>query len=161
MDNERFGRSTTVVRATHPVTGEIIDLDSPTPELARLLLLVDEHLRVCRAAAKAVKDELTGRIGAEPDRKLITGGVMLELRRRSESVWDVEELEVALQELIDAGTISAGDCTGIIDRTPHVHRDRLNRLVGQLPDGARQQVEACRHWQRRTSDALTIKEAGT
>lgn len=136
-----------------------VDLAAPTSVLGQLLLSVRARQKILADLRKALEHEITDRM-TKAQKSLITDdGIELRLEHRNESVWDVDELEQVLRELIDEGVIQARDAVGVIKRETTVSRSAANRLVGTLLGQARQRVEACRHWQRSTTPKLEVATA--
>jgi hypothetical protein len=61
-------------------------------------------------------------------------------------VWDADELERTLRDLVDEGALSAGELTGVIRHETTVSRSEAKRLVGRLHGRAAAAVKACCTW---------------
>ena len=68
------------------------------------------------------------------------------LDRQQISVWDADELEAALRDLVEAGEVQAGDVTEIIRHVTTVNGTEADRLVKRLTGLAKDAVERCRSW---------------
>jgi hypothetical protein len=134
----------------HPATGEILDpLAIQSPEkLAEMLISVRELQDKLKRFGAVVEDELRGRMETRGRNAWIIGDYGLEIEVRNETVWDGDELEGVLRELVDEGVVNAGELTEVIRHKTEVSRTEANRLVGRLASPARDAVERCRRWER-------------
>jgi hypothetical protein len=137
----------------HPGTGELFeDLESTGPErLADLLLAIRDKQAALKEADHVVSDEIRQRMELRGRRAWVVGDYGLELDAGQTSVWDADELEVALRQLVDDGVLSARECTGLLTHEVVVHRSELNRVIARLQGPARELVVRCRTWRGKTS----------
>jgi hypothetical protein len=136
----------------HPRTGELIDpRDAPTETLAEALLLLRDRARDLRRMTTLLDGELRERMAEQhPGRIWCIGDY--ELRRRNEAVWDAEELEGVVRDLLDRGELMQHDVTGIFRHEITISRSAAGRLLDRLHGPARDAVQACRTWRVRGVD---------
>lgn len=132
----------------HPLTGEVLEhLDQQPPEvLAEALAAIHARQSQYKTTAEALSDELTRRLRIRGRNAGTFGPWEVAFEQGNESVWDGDELEAALRNLIDDGVLDARECVGVITHDPVVHRTEANRLIGRLSGGARASIERCRSW---------------
>jgi hypothetical protein len=147
-----------IPQVVDPRTGEIIDLTLAPNRLAGFTHDLEQHKRLVVDTLKIVEDELRRQMG---DRTLWpVGDWEITLEAANESVWDAEELEGVLRDLVDRGEVNAGSLTGIIRHETVVSRTEAGRLVKQLTGPARMAVERCRTWQRKRGRLRVVPSAG-
>jgi hypothetical protein len=144
----------------HPATGELLPaLDTQPPErLAEMLFAVRELQARLKDFGVLVEDELRGRMETRGRRLWVVGDYGLGLESRNESVWDGEELEGVLRDLVDQGVVTAGELTGLIRHETVVSRTEANRLTGRLSGAAKAAVEACRTWKRVSRGRVKVEK---
>jgi hypothetical protein len=144
----------------HPQTGEIVDLETlPTDRLAEAVLAFRERERDLKAMRIAVEGEVRHRYEQDLERRGVTypsskhvvcaGDFEIRIEGGNESVWDPDELEVVLRDLIDDGVISAADVTDVIRHETVVSRSSANALLDRLSGRAYDAVKRCRTWRRK------------
>ena len=98
-------------------------------------------------ALRAIDNELRHRMG---DRTIWPVGTYeVGIEGANESVWDGDELEAVLRDLVETGEVRAGDVTEVIRHETTVSRRDAGRLAKQLTGRARDAVEACRTWRHK------------
>jgi hypothetical protein len=147
-----------------PGTGEVlIELDDVSIEtLADVELALKAEEGRLRAMRRLVDDELRRRFdndlaerGIETtDAKalghaLIVDGFEVRISGGRERVWDADELEAALRELVDGGVVDARDCLGVLEHKTVVHGREAKALLDRLSGDAQQAVRRCHTWQRK------------
>lgn len=132
----------------HHILMQIVrDIDlKPDELLANAVDLIRQSVAEEKKILELVEDEIRRRMELK-DRKLaVWGDYEIALESSNESVWNAEELETTLQDLVDDGILRAGELTEIIDRTPTVRRREADRVAKRLSGQPRAAVEACRVW---------------
>jgi hypothetical protein len=142
------GQEVVAAPVVHPATGEVLDIpDSGGDQLAQWHHQLVTLKRAADQALREVDGELRRRMG---ERTLwVAGAYEVAVEGANESVWDGDELETVLRELVEAGTVQAGAVTEVIRHETTVSRSEAGRLAKQLTGRARDAVEACRTWKRR------------
>ena len=141
----------------HPATGEVLDVHGATGDQ---LAEWHQQMRMLKAAAdetlKDIDAELRQRMG---ERTLWPAGEWeISVEGANKSVWDGDELEPVLRELVETGVVQAGDVTEVIRHETTVSAREAGRLVKQLTGRARDAVEACRTWERQRG-RLVVKRS--
>jgi hypothetical protein len=142
------------VAVVDPATGELLEaLHTQPPErLADVAFELRARQGELRKMQQAVEAELRRRMVIRDRRLVVFGDYEVKLTR--ESVWDAEELEGVLGELVDRGAVHASELTRVIRRETTVSRTEANRLLTRLSGSARDAIERCMSW--RTSGRLQI-----
>ena len=142
----------------HPLTGEVLEhLDQQPPEtLAETLAAIHDRQAQYKTASTLLEEELRRRLLLRGRNQVIFGAWEVAFEQGNESVWDGDELEAALRNLIDAGTLDARECVGVITHDPVVHRTEANRLIGRLTGAARHSVERCRTWRAKGRGRIVV-----
>jgi hypothetical protein len=132
-----------------PDTGELIDPHTaPVDQLAPLVLGLRDRERQLADTRKHIEHALLGRMEANGQRVLHTAsGHTLELHSGRSRVWDPDDLEAAVRELVDHGVINPGQYTGLIRHDIKVDGNIAKRLLGALTGTAKRTLEACFRWQ--------------
>ena len=101
----------------HPHTGEILDgLDQQPPEvLAECLHAVTARQQALKASADLLDAELRRRLQIRGRNVADFGEWTVQLEQGREAVWDGEQAERVLRELIDEGVLRAGELTDVIE----------------------------------------------
>ena len=130
-------------------SGELaIDLEASTDELAPVALALAELERELRALRAQVETELLERMRRNDQRVAhLPSGHTLQLRTGRRRVWDPDELETVVRDLVDRGTVNPGAWTGLVRRETKVDGTLALRLLGQLDGTARRELEECFQWQ--------------
>lgn len=136
------------VAVVHPSTGEVLDaLDAQPPSaLADALLALRERHSELRKMERALEDELRRRMATRGRALLVFGDFEVAVRAGRKSEWDADDLEATLRELLDQGTVQAGELTEVIRHPTVVSLSQAQRLVDRLSGDARAAVERCRRW---------------
>lgn len=147
----------TDLAAVNPDTGEVLEhLDQQPPEeLAEALDAVARRQAELERWSTALQGELRRRLRVRNRRTDTFGEWEVEATRRRESDWDVGGLEPVLAQLVEEGTVRAGDVADVITRNPIVSRSNARQLVGRLTGDSRALVEACCTW-REIPGALRV-----
>lgn len=131
-------------------TGEVLSLDDLgryEPELiAEALLLVREHKTEVERVRKALDEELTRRAAEHCAYGKVWFVGDFELTVDNARVWDVDELEGVLGELVEDGVISASTAGDVVTRVPKVNGTNAARLLKRLSGEALAAVRACHTW---------------
>ena len=145
----------------HPLTGEVLErLDQQPPEiLAEALAVIHGRQAQYKTAASALEDELRRRLELRGRHQCVFGRYEVSFEQGNESVWDGDELEAALRNLIDQGVLDARECVGVITHDPVVHRTEANRLIGRLSGGARHSIERCRSWRAKGRGRIVVAKS--
>ena len=140
-----------------PGTGEVLSLDAPTDLLADAVQQIRESQRGLAELRKLIEAELAARLSAHERSVLLAGEFEVRVSERNDAVWDADELEAVLRDLIDSGTVHAAEVVGVITHETKVSRSAAGRLAKRLRGAARQRVEACRHWQKRYGPVEVVR----
>jgi hypothetical protein len=95
-----------------------------------------------------VEAELTDRMTAEDRRRLITDHYEIQLEGARSREWDPDALEAALRQLVDDGTLHAGELTGILTHQVKVDRKAAQRVLGTLQGRPLALREQCFTWEK-------------
>lgn len=149
---------TTDIVVVNPRDGTILDNLNNQP--SDLLAAVAHDLRArekqLAEMRKAVEAVLLGRLEQEGRRLALVGDYEIQVDTGRGRVWDGEDLEHALRELVDAGTLQAGELTGLIRHETKVDGKAAVRLLGLLSGRPRGLVEACFRWETKGRPRLTV-----
>jgi hypothetical protein len=148
----------------HPQTGEVLLEPErlPTDRLADVSLALKQRESELRAMRRELDAELRRRFDDELrergldatdpkalGRVLIAGDFEVRVTGGRERVWDADELEHALRDLIDAGELHARDVVDVIEHATIVHGAAAKRLLDRLSGETWHAVRACHTWQRK------------
>lgn len=142
----------------HPSTGEIIgDLQAAPPEiLADTYLHLQDKERQLKEWRQLLATELQARLEIRQRTLMVVGDYEIRYEVGNESMWDAEELELVLRELVDQGVITAAEGVGVINRKVDVNRTEAKRLQARLTGHAQAAVKACCTWRRKSRASLTV-----
>jgi hypothetical protein len=155
--------SSTDLVIVDPRDGTLLEdlTDEPTDQLAIVAIELkarEQHLKAMRAA---VEGELTDRVQAAGRRSVQASGYQLQVDSGRTRVWDPEDLEDCLRELVDQGTLTAGELTGLITHSVQVDGKRAQKLLGSLDGQARGLLERCYRWETKGRPRLIITAGPT
>lgn len=141
-----------------PRDGTILEnLDDAPPglltEVAVELKRREQHFRAMRAL---VETELVDRVQAHSRNTVHIAGYELRVEGGRQRVWDPEDLEECLRELVDDGVLHAGELTGLITHVPKVDGKQAQKLLGMVNGRARGLLERCFRWETKGKPRLTI-----
>lgn len=140
-----------------PDDGTVIDLEQhSTGLLAHLVLGFKEREQRYRQMRELVERELMGRVQDGGRKIVLVEGLELKIEYGRGRVWDPDELEHAVRELVDQGTLHAGELTGLITRETKVDGKLAQRLLGALHGPALERVETCFRWEKKSRPRLSI-----
>ena len=150
--------STTALAVVDPRDGTVLDdlQDQSTGLLAHVALELkrrEQHLHAMRVLVEA---ELTTRVHDAGRKVVLVDDLELKIEGGRGRVWDGDELELALRDLVDRGTLRAGELTGLITHETKVNGKGMQRLLGLLHGPARAQVETCFTWESKGQPRLVI-----
>jgi hypothetical protein len=131
-----------------PGTGEVVSLNAPTDMLADTVLKARGAERELRELRRQIEAELQGRMHAAERSVLYGDEYEVRIPERNDAVWDEDDLEDVLRDLIEQGTLLPAEVVGVITHETRVSKSAAGRLVKRLRGAARQRVESCRHWQK-------------
>ncbi len=138
------GQEIVTADVVHPLTGEALDVgDLDGNRLAELHDQLVAIGRLQRQAVTATGHELRQRFG-DRRKPFVTGA--WEVSIGSTSVWDADELEAVLRDLVETGQLHAGDVTEVIRHVTSVNGNEANSLVKRLTGLAKDAVERCRSY---------------
>jgi hypothetical protein len=142
----------------HPNTAEVLDhLDQQPPEvLAECLHAVTARQATLKASADALDAELRRRLQIRGRNVATFGDWTVALEQGREAVWEGEQAEEILRELVDEGVLRAGELTDVISHETVIHRSAMNRVLARLTDTYRGKLEAARYWQSRGRGRLRV-----
>jgi len=150
--------ATAELAVVDPRDGTILqDLQTEaTGLLAHVALELTERVRQMRLMRELVEAELAHRVHDAGRRVVLVDGLELKVESGRSRVWDPEDLEAALRDLVDAGTLQAGELTGLITHNVHVDGKHAQRLLGLLHGPALAAVERCFRWETKGRERLVI-----
>jgi hypothetical protein len=145
--------------AVNPATGEVLErLDEQSGEiLAEALHVVHERQAELAQWRDALEGELRRRLKIRQAKLAVFGEWEVQTAGSRESVWDVDELEQALQALVDDGVIQAGDVADVITRKPVVSRSAAKRLLSRLAGPARERIAAACTWREKPGKVTVVR----
>lgn len=148
----------TALAVVDPRDGTLLgDLhDESTDLLAHVAVELNARVQQLKAMRERVDAELTQRVHHAGRKIVLVDNLELRVESGRGRVWDGEELEAALRELVDGGVMQAGELTGILDRTPRVDGKQAARLLGLLHGQPLATVEACFRWEQKGRPRLVI-----
>jgi len=141
----------TDLAAVNPATGEILEhLEQLPPEtLCETLAAITAREADLKRWRGPVETELRRRLKIRQTKLAVFGDWEVEATVRRESVWDADQLEAAMRQLVDEGAVTASDLTGVITREPVVSRSKARDLAKRLDGAARELVQACCTWREK------------
>lgn len=135
--------------AVNPRTGETIDLPNARHEnLVEALLVLQAHERRAKEWRTAVEDELVRRHGERRSAQVV-GGFEVDIDRGYTRVWDAEELELVLVDLVAAGLVASKDMAGVITREPKTDGRKMQTLLNRVDGDALVELRRCFKWEQR------------
>lgn len=126
-----------------PLTGELIKLDSPTDEIARITQQIREMEQELYRARNQLNEELVRRLDHENLRKAEVGAFIISVDAPNAVDWDVRQLEMVLHGFVDHDELSADAVDRILPSKRSVSIRELKKLIGTLDDELGAKVEAC------------------
>lgn len=150
------GQTTDIV--VHPATGEVLEhlRQLPAEVLADAQLAIVERQAELKEARAAIDTELRSRLEMRGRRYDIYGEFEITLEGGRESVWDPDDTEATLRQLIDDGTLTAGELTGVIRHETLVSRTQINLVLGRLSGPAKTALERCRVWREKGQPRVRV-----
>jgi len=133
--------------------GEAVALvEATTDVLADALDWLIERQRRDKAVVAAVRAEIAGRLRKENVRTHVAGAFRVSMTTGRSRVWDADELEGVLADLVERDVVSAGAVAEIVTHpAPKVDGTLANRLATSVEDPAdREAIEACFRWESNT-----------
>jgi len=150
----------------HPRTGEAFDLSTASPgQLVEAVgLLRADELRFANWRRDA-EDELIRRLDSSGRRLAVVelpDGTDREIaiRANQESVWDADELDSVLADLVGRGLLAPRMVAGIVTRSVKVDRTRANKLLERfaLHTPEWKAIAGCRTWRQKGRRSITVAE---
>ena len=145
--------------AVHPGTGELLDHleQRPPADLADALAAIRAQQDQLAEWGKVLETELRRRLKLM-DRKLaVFGDYEVATTTSRKSVWDVAELEVQIESLVEQGILKAGDVTEVIDRTPTVRAGAATTLIRRLDGASKRAIEQTRTWKEQSGKVTVVR----
>ena len=138
----------------HPVTGEVLGtgrtLEAVGDEdVAEVWIALKAREKELRDMRRIVETELARRCDIRGRPRVLMGNFEVTSKPRRESVWDAEEVERVVRELLDRGVLEARVVTDLIKHETTVSRSNAQSVVDRLSGEDRRALEACRTWQVR------------
>jgi hypothetical protein len=149
----------TDVTPVHLGTGEVLERlnEQPADTLAEALHLVLEREAEAKRWADALAVELRRRLAIRQTKLAVFGEWEVEASTSRESVWDGDELEAALQQLVDEGVVRAADVADVITREPVVARSKAKALLARLTGDAHDAVQATCSWREKPGKLTVVR----
>lgn len=126
-----------------PLTGELINLDDATDEIARITQQIREMEQELYRARNQLNAELVRRLDHENLRKAEIGPYVISVDAPNSVDWDAKELEAVLHDLVDHDELSAEAVDRILPLKRSVSIRELKKLIGTLDDDLSAKIEAC------------------
>ena len=131
----------------HPMSGEVLDLESTTDTLAQWLLDLRELRQMLSGTIDTISEELSERLDQENTRTGRVGEWEIKGVAPSTTVYDPEQLQKALDELVLDGVLAAA----VVERTVKpplvkdwkVDRREIAKLLKHQDLRVREAVAAC------------------
>lgn len=130
--------------------------DAPPGQLTEVAVELKRREQHFRAMRALVETELVGRVQAHSRNTVHIAGYELRVEGGRQRVWDPEDLEECLRELVDDGVVHAGELTGLITHQAKVNGTQAAKLLGSLNGQARGLLERCFQWEQKSKPRLTI-----
>jgi len=142
----------------HPDTGEVVEAleSAATDRLCDLKLALEDREREMRQMRSAIEFELRSRLEREGRRLAVVGDYEISVDSARTRVWDADDLEVVLRDLVGRGMLQASEVSGLISREVKVDGRKAQRLLGALIGEARDAVAGCFRWERRGNPRLLV-----
>lgn len=140
----------TTALVMNPRDGTVIEnlTDQPNELLAHVAHELRTRERELNKMRAVVEAELTDRMTAEDRQRLITDHYEIQLEGARSREWDPDALEAALRQLVDDGTLHAGELTGILTHQVKVDRKAAQRVLGTLQGRPLALLEGCFRWEK-------------
>jgi hypothetical protein len=144
---------TTAPTIANPLSGELIELRSASPGLLlEVVAKLKEREHQQRDWRWAAEEELLRRMDEAGVKLVIVGDQEISIRENLEAVWDVEEVELELAELVRNGRLQARLVADAIERVPRVNRGVVTRLLNM----GFEELRRCRSWRRRSRRSIVV-----
>jgi hypothetical protein len=135
----------------------VIGLDGvPGEWLADAYVALREQTTRLRRMQAAIDAELRRRLDVRGRSRMLVGEFDVSVEARNESVWDADELERVVRELIDEGVVDAREVTELIKHETTVSRREAQRLVNRLAGRPQRLVKACCTWRKSPRASLDV-----
>jgi hypothetical protein len=143
-------------------TGEVYDsaVDLPSDRLAELLYRIREAEASYKLWRRVAEDELRERLARDGRREAVVGDYQLAVSSGRSRRWDADELEGAVEGLIDGGIVTPGEVADLIVREAKVNGTLAKRLLDQLSGAAGDVVASCFTWEDRRPTVSVEPVAG-
>jgi hypothetical protein len=130
----------------HPASGEVLEnLDTlPAEVLADAYTAIRQEQQRLEDMRRAVKAELQTRLATRGVARMVAGDYEIGETTGWRSVWDGEELERVVGDLLEAGAITLRDVGGLIRHEAKVNGNVANALSRRLVGQNKALVEDCR-----------------
>lgn len=125
-----------------PVTGEVLDLDSPSEVLVDALHRITDLQSQLAAARRDLGFEITRRMDADNLRQVDVDGFRVTVRKPDEK-WDLERLDLVLDELVAAGVITRSAVDRLFRVKREVQAREMTKLLGNLGADEQSAVRDC------------------
>src|SRR5215471_2717013 len=148
------------VAIVHPGTGELIENLKVigTEPLADLMLAVRDKLAALKEIEHLASDEIRHRMKFHDRAVWVVGNYGIECKPINRSVWDWDELDGVLRQLVDDGVLHAGECTGVIRKEIKGSAREADRLAKRLDGKPRRMVEGCRVWEQKPGRVEVVRQ---
>jgi hypothetical protein len=142
-----------------PATGEVYHdpAELSTDRLADVAYRCHQHEVNAKLWRRAAEDELRARLERDGRREATIGGYQLEVRSGRSRQWDADDLEGAVQGLVDGGVLQAGEVADLIVREAKVNGTLAKRLLDTLTGPAHDVVASCFTWVQRQRPTVTVE----
>jgi len=129
----------------NPSTGELVDLhQAPVEYVAEVYLQVREQQTRLEDMRRQLKAELQDRLEIRGVAKMVAGDYEIGESHGTRSVWDGQQLEAVVRDLLDQGVVELRDVVGLIRHDTVVNGNVANSLSRRLIGAPKQAAEDCR-----------------
>jgi len=131
-----------------PQSGQVYDApaDLPSDRLAELAYRLRQAEAERRLWRRAIEDELRQRLERDGRREAVVGDYSLAITSGRSREWDADELEGAVQGLVDAGVLQAGEIAELLTRDVKVNGVLARQLLERLSGAPHDVIASCFTW---------------
>jgi hypothetical protein len=142
----------------HPETGELLEnlRELPSETLAETLDAIHRRQRTEKEMCGALEGELRQRLALKKRKLMPAGDWEVAVESSNEAVWDVDDLEEVLEDLVEDGTLQPRELAGVVTHEAVVHRTEINKVVARLTGDAKSALEACRTWRKKGPGRIRV-----
>jgi hypothetical protein len=129
-----------------PTSGEVLDLaNAPHDQLVKVFLALEERKKAFTEWTKAVEDELVRRHGDRQAAQVV-GDHEVDVDRGFTRVWDPEDLDAVINDLVERGLIDKADAGVVSWANPKVDGRKVAQLLNRVDGDALVELRRCFEW---------------